>query len=288
VSWFSRGKTPPEKASRRNVPEGVFIKCEECGEMLYSAEFESAFRVCSKCGKHHSLSANRRIDLLVDQGTFVEFDANLQTTDPLKFRDTKKYRDRIKAAEKLSGAREAVLSGSGRINGWGVELAVFEFSFLAGSMGAVAGEKIARSIERAVSNKSALVIVSCSGGARMQEGTVSLMQMGKTSTMLAVLGEEGLPYISVLTHPTTGGVTASFAMLGDIIIAEPNALICFAGPRVIEQTIRQTLPEGFQTSEFLLEHGFVDYIAKRLELKDTISTMIKHMSAGMVEGNRGK
>lgn len=288
MSWFGRGKSPPEKASRRNVPEGVFIKCEGCGEMLYSAEFESAFRVCLKCGKHHSLSANRRIDLLVDQGTFVECDANLHTTDPLNFRDTKKYRDRIKAAEKLSGAREAVLSGSGRINGWGVELAVFEFSFLAGSMGAVAGEKIARSIERAVSNKSALVIVSCSGGARMQEGTVSLMQMGKTSTMLAVLGEEGLPYISVLTHPTTGGVTASFAMLGDIIIAEPNALICFAGPRVIEQTIRQTLPEGFQTSEFLLEHGFVDYIAKRLELKDTISTMMKHMSAGMAEGNRGK
>jgi acetyl-CoA carboxylase carboxyl transferase subunit beta len=288
MSWFGRGKTPPEKASRRNVPEGVFIKCEGCGEMLYGAEFDLAFRVCSKCGKHHTLSANRRIELLVDQGTFVEYDAELQTTDPLKFRDTKKYRDRIKAAEKLSGAREAIKTGSGRMNGWGVELAAFEFAFLAGSMGAVVGEKIARSIERAIANKSALVIVSCSGGARMQEGTISLMQMGKTSAMLAALGEAGLPYISVLTHPTTGGVTASFAMLGDVIIAEPNALICFAGPRVIEQTIRQTLPEGFQTSEFLLEHGFVDYIARRFELKDTIATMIKHMSAGMSGENRGE
>ena len=287
MSWFGRGKTPPEKSEGRSVPEGVFVKCEGCDEMLYSAEFESAFRVCSKCGRHHSLSANRRIDLLVDEGTFVEHDANLHTTDPLKFRDTKKYKDRIKAAEKVSGAKEAIKCGSGKINGWGVELAVFDFSFLAGSMGAVVGEKIARSIERAIENRAALIIVSCSGGARMQEGTISLMQMGKTSTMLAALGEAGLPYISVPTHPTTGGVTASFVMLGDVIVAEPNALIGFAGARVIEQTIRQTLPEGFQRSEFLLEHGFVDYIAKRPELKDTLSTMIKHMSAGMSEENRG-
>ena len=288
MSWFTSSKVPLDKeSSKRGVPEGVFVKCEECGDMIYSAEFEEDFRVCKKCGKHHPISAARRIELLLDEGTFIEKDRNLQSTDPLKFKDTKKYKDRVKIAEKLSGEKEAIVCGSGRMNGWLVETAVFEFGFMAGSMGSVVGEKIARSADRAVENKCPLITVSCSGGARMQEGTFSLMQMAKTSSGVAILHEAGLPFISVITHPTTGGVTASFVMLGDVIIAEPKALICFAGQRVIEQTIRQKLPEGFQTSEFLLEHGFLDLILTRSELKGTITNLIRHMSAAIPPENRG-
>ncbi len=286
MSWFSRGKSPIGKIGKRIFPEGVFIKCEGCGDTIYSSDFEKDFRVCAKCGKHHVLPAYRRIELLLDEGTFEEKDENLQSTDPLKFRDTKKYRDRLKSAERASGTSEAVVCGSGKMNGWAVELCAFEFAFMGGSMGSVAGEKMVRAIERAVERKCPVVIVACSGGARMQEGTNSLMQMAKTSASLALLGEAGLPFISVLTHPTTGGVTASFAMLGDVIIAEPEALICFAGPRVIEQTIRQTLPEGFQRSEFLLDHGFLDMITPRAELKSTISSLIKHMSTAIPLENR--
>ncbi|MDH5542716.1 MAG: acetyl-CoA carboxylase, carboxyltransferase subunit beta [Nitrospinota bacterium] len=289
MSWFTSGKAPLDKgSSKRGVPEGVFVKCEDCGDMIYSADFEDGFRVCKKCGKHHPISAAKRIELLIDKGTFKEYDENLQSTDPLKFKDTKKYKERVKIAEKVSGVKEAIVCGTGRMNGWLVEMSVFEFGFLAGSMGSVVGEKIARSVERAVENRSPLITVSCSGGARMQEGTFSLMQMAKTSSGMAILHEAGLPFISVITHPTTGGVTASFAMLGDVIIAEPKALICFAGPRVIEQTIRQKLPEGFQTSEFLLEHGFLDLILNRSELKGTITNLIRHMSAAIPPENRGE
>lgn len=286
MSWFTRKKAPLGKTEKRSgVPEGLFIKCDECGEMIYAAEFETAWRVCKKCGRHHTLPARRRIMLLIDDGTFVERDDQLMPVDVLRFKDTKKYRDRLKAAQKESGEMDAIVCGSGRLAGWAVEIASFEFDFMGGSMGSVVGEKITRAIERAVARKCAVVIVSCSGGARMQEGSFSLMQMAKTSAALAQLGEAGLPYFSVLAHPTAGGVTASFAMLGDVIIAEPDALICFAGPRVIEQTIRQKLPEGFQRSEFLKDRGFVDVIAKRDEMKNLIAGQLKHMSTKMPPEN---
>ncbi len=282
MSWFTRKKIPLGKSEKRGgVPEGLFLKCEGCGEMIYAAEFEANFRVCKKCGKHHTLPARRRIMLLLDEGSFTEADAGMGAVDVLKFKDTKRYRDRIKSAQKESGEMDAIVCGSGRLSGFPVEIAAFEFSFMGGSMGAVVGEKITRTVERAIRNRSAVIVVSTSGGARMQEGSFSLMQMAKTSAALAELEEAKLPYFSVLQHPTTGGVTASFAMLGDIIIAEPEALICFAGPRVIEQTIRQKLPEGFQKSEFLLEHGFVDMIVKRDEMKGVIATLLKHMSPSM-------
>ncbi|MBI3795078.1 MAG: acetyl-CoA carboxylase carboxyltransferase subunit beta [Nitrospinae bacterium] len=286
MTWYNREKTPLGKGEKRGVPEGLFVKCEGCGEMMYAGEFEASWRVCKKCGKHHTLPSRRRIGLLVDGGTFVERDEAMQAMDVLKFKDTKKYRDRIKSAQKQSGEMDAIICGEGRMNGWRVELAAFEFGFMGGSMGVVVGEKIARAAERAVKNGCPLIIVSCSGGARMQEGTFSLMQMAKTSVAVEEMHEAKLPYISVLAHPTAGGVTASFAMLGDVIIAEPEALICFAGPRVIEQTIRQKLPEGFQRSEFLLDHGFVDVISKRADLKNVITSLIGHMSANIQQENR--
>jgi len=286
LSWFSKGKIPLSSSAKRGVPEGVFIKCERCGETLYGADFDKVFRTCTKCGKHHPITARQRAELLLDEDTFKEKDNSLKSVDPLKFRDTKKYKDRLKSAEKLSGESEAILCGSGKMNGWVVELCCFEFRFMAGSMGSVVGEKIARAVDRALKKKCPLIIVACSGGARMQEGTHSLMQMAKTSSAIAQLSEAGLPFYSILTHPTTGGVTASFAMLGDVIIAEPDALICFAGPRVIEQTIRQTLPEGFQRSEFLMEHGFLDMIVERGDLKETLTKLISHMSASIPSANR--
>lgn len=254
--------------------------------MLVSADFEKSFLVCNKCGRHHILSASKRIELLIDEGTFHERDTNLRSTDPLKFRDSKKYRDRLKSAQKSSGASEAVICGSGKMSGYEVEVCIFEFGFMGGSMGAVAGEKITRGAERAKEKKCPFITVSCSGGARMQEGLFSLMQMAKTASALSELGEARLPYISVLAHPTAGGVTASFAMLGDVILAEPEALICFAGPRVIEQTIKQKLPEGFQRSEFVLKRGFLDRIVKRDELKKTIVTFIKHMGYAIPPENK--
>ncbi|MBI5177888.1 MAG: acetyl-CoA carboxylase carboxyltransferase subunit beta [Nitrospinae bacterium] len=288
MSWFKKEKTPLSQGGKKRggVPEGLFLKCEGCGEMVYAGEFEAAWRVCKKCGKHHTLPSRRRILLLIDENTFNEQDVAIQALDTLKFRDTKKYRDRIKSAQKESGEYDAIVCGGGKLNGWEVEIAAFEFGFMGGSMGVVVGEKITRAAERARKRKCPLIVVSCSGGARMQEGTFSLMQMAKTSAAIAEMNEAGLPYFSVLAHPTAGGVTASFAMLGDVIIAEPDALICFAGPRVIEQTIRQKLPEGFQRSEFLLEHGFVDVIVKRDELKNTLTTFIKHMSTKIPDHNR--
>ncbi len=285
AGWFSRTKRPQEISSKHGVPEDLFVKCKGCGEMLTRNDFESSFRVCRKCGKHHTLPARRRIDLLMDENTFKEYDMNVQTTDPLKFRDSEKYKDRLKSAQRSSGETEAVICGEGKLNGRKLEICAFEFGFMGGSMGSAVGEKITRGAERALKKKCPLIIVSCSGGARMQEGAYSLMQMAKTSCALAELGEAGLPYISVLAHPTAGGVTASFAMLGDVIMVEPEALICFAGPRVIEQTIRQKLPEGFQRAEFLLEHGFADMIVKRDEMKERVATLLKHMSAAVAPEN---
>ncbi|GMT41656.1 MAG: acetyl-coenzyme A carboxylase carboxyl transferase subunit beta [bacterium] len=288
ASWFTRKKGPLSKSSKRSMPEGIFIKCGGCGEMLVSTDLEKNFRVCRKCGKHHTLSARGRIELLIDEGSFIEHDAGLSSIDPLKFRDTAKYKERLKNAQKAAGSKEAVICGGGKMNGYEVEICAFEFGFMGGSMGSAVGEKITRGVERAKGKRCPIIIVSCSGGARMQEGAFSLMQMAKTASALAVFGEMGLPYISVLAHPTAGGVTASFAMLGDVILAEPEALICFAGPRVIEQTIKQKLPDGFQCSEFLLEHGFLDRIVKRDELKKTITIFIKHMSGAIPSYNLPK
>ncbi len=276
VSWFRRRPPRPEKSDRKKtaVPEGLWIKCNNCGEIVYSKEIDRNLKVCPKCDYHFRISARERIDLLVDPGSFDEFDSLMKNEDPLGFKDSKKYRDRIKAAVKKTGLNSAVVCGICTIDGIEAVLTVFDFSFLGGSMGSVVGEKITRAIEKAVEKKCGLIIVSSSGGARMQEGALSLMQMAKTSVALAKMRSEGLPFISVLTDPTTGGVTASFAMLGDVNIAEPKALIGFAGPRVIQQTIRQDLPDGFQRSEFVLEHGMVDAIVTRRELKGTLSTLL--------------
>lgn len=276
VTWFRRRSSRPERSDRRKVavPEGMWTKCNNCGEIVYSKEIERNLKVCPKCDYHFRITARERIDLLVDSGSFEEFNSRIESRDPLQFKDSQKYPDRIKAAIKKTGLTEAVVSGLCAIGGQKTVLTVFDFFFLGGSMGSAVGEKIARAIEKAVEERCGLVIVSSSGGARMQEGVLSLMQMAKTSANLAKLRRLRLPFISVLTDPTTGGVTASFAMLGDVILAEPKALIGFAGPRVIEQTIRQELPEGFQRSEFLLEHGMADRIVTRKELKSTIAFLL--------------
>lgn len=279
MGWFSRAKAPKpsiEDAERSQLPDDIWTKCPECSAILYTKELRRTFGVCLKCNYHFRLTAQQRIPLLIDRHSFVELDANLRPADPLNFRDTKKYKERIKKAEKTSGSAEAVITGRGRILNIAVMLGVFEFSYLGGSMGSVVGEKLARMIEVGRDEKRPVIIVSASGGARMQEGIFSLMQMAKVSAALARLGQAHIPYISVLTDPTTGGVAASFAMLGDIILAEPRALIGFAGPRVIEQTIRQRLPEGFQRSEFLLEHGMVDRIVERAQLRDEIALILKN------------
>ena len=277
ASWFRKRSSRPERSDTRKVmvPEGLWIKCNNCGGIVYSKEIERNLKVCPKCDYHFRITARERIDLLVDPGTFEEFDALMQSEDPLGFRDSQKYRDRIKAAVKKTGLKEAVVSGVCTLDGVKIILVVFDFFFLGGSMASVVGEKVTRGIERAVEEGCGLVVIPSSGGARMQEGVLSLMQMAKTSAALARMRRERLPFISVLTDPTTGGVTASFAMLGDVNLAEPRALIGFAGPRVIEQTIRQELPEGFQRSEFLLEHGMIDKIVSRKELKNTIVTLLR-------------
>lgn len=279
MGWFSRAKAPKpslEEAERSQLPDDIWTKCPECSAILYTKELRKTFGVCLKCSYHFRLTAAQRIPLLADRHSFVELDAHLHAADPLNFRDTKKYKERIKKAEKSSGASEAVVTGRARILNVPVMLGVFEFTFLGGSMGSVVGEKLARMIEVGREEKRPVIIVSASGGARMQEGILSLMQMAKVSAALARLGQSRIPYISVLTDPTTGGVAASFAMLGDVILAEPKALIGFAGPRVIEQTIRQKLPEGFQRSEFLLEHGMLDRIVTRAQMRDEIALILKN------------
>jgi acetyl-CoA carboxylase carboxyl transferase subunit beta len=277
MAWFKRVRkpiAPPEKASR--VPEGLWVKCPECAQAIYNKDLIANLHVCPKCSHHFRLGALDRLRMLFD-GEWQEYDEGLFSTDPLNFIDTKPYTQRLKAAVEATGMKDAVVCATGRIDGMETSVAAMEYGFIGGSMGVVVGEKITRAIERALDRKLPVVIVSCSGGARMMEGILSLMQMAKVSAALARLDRAGLPYISVLTDPTTGGVTASFAMLGDVNIAEPKALIGFAGPRVIEQTIRQKLPEGFQRSEFLLQHGMLDLVVDRREMKATIARLLRFM-----------
>ena len=277
MTWFKREKKPMEAHDQRRVmTEGLWIKCSGCKEPLWKKDLEGNFQVCPKCNHHYKISSYDRISLLMDAG-WTEHDASLYSTDPLDFKAIKPYKDTIKSLPEKVGVLEAVVNVQGTMEGIPVVLSSMEYNFIGGSMGSVVGEKITRSIERSLESHSALVVVSCSGGARMQEGALSLMQMAKISSALARLDQKRLPYISVLTDPTTGGVTASFAMLGDMNIAEPGALIGFAGPRVIEQTIRQKLPEGFQRSEFLLEHGMIDAIVHRKEMKAFIGRSLKFL-----------
>ena len=277
MAWFRKKKALTASIEKKNVqvPEGVWTKCKNCQEIIYAKEVQRNLNVCPKCDYHLRIGARERIDLILDEGTFVEMDAKMRSVDFLDFKDTKKYKDRIKAAVKKAGDGDAVICGEGNLDGLPVVVAVFDFSFMGGSMGSVVGEKITRVIEKGLDTNAPVLIFSSSGGARMQESIMSLMQMAKTSAALAKLKAAGVPFISVLTDPTTGGVTASFAMLGDLNIAEPRALIGFAGPRVIEQTIRQTLPEGFQRSEYLLEHGMIDMIIPRKEMKQKLSQLLR-------------
>ncbi len=279
VNWLQKimnpaGRVPQPHIGKGSVPEGVWGKCDGCAAMLYRPELERNLMVCPKCGHHHALPARTRLRTLLDEGAGEELWAGMEPVDPLKFRDSKKYRDRIVAAQKKSGTKDALVVMDGRLKGRPLVAAAFEFAYMGGSMGSVVGEKFTRAAERALAKHSALVCFSATGGARMQEALFSLMQMAKTSAALARLRNAGVPYVSVLTNPTTGGVSASLAMLGDINIGEPRALIGFAGPRVIEQTVRETLPEGFQRSEFLLEHGALDLIVDRREMRDKLAELL--------------
>lgn len=279
MAWFKKARkpiAPPEQGSR--VPEGLWVKCQQCAQAIYSKDLLANLNVCPKCAYHFGLSANDRLRMLFDADWQV-YDSDLASNDPLGFRDSKRYTDRLKAGLAATGHKDAVVVASGQLDGINTVIASMEYGFIGGSMGGVVGEKITRAVEHALASRQPLIIVSRSGGARMQEGVLSLMQMAKVSAALARLDRAGVPFISVLTDPTTGGVTASYAMLGDLNIAEPKALIGFAGPRVIEQTIRQKLPEGFQRSEFLLEKGFLDMVVDRRELKATIARALRFMRA---------
>ena len=281
MAWFKKVRKPIEPPpDKSRVPEGLWVKCPACGQAIYNKDLAASLNVCAKCGHHLRLSATERLRTLFD-GEWVEHDSGLASTDPLQFTDTKPYRTRLDASIIATGLKDAVITATGRIGGVECAVAAMEYGFIGGSMGVVVGEKITRVIERAIAARIPVVIVSCSGGARMMEGTLSLMQMAKISAALARLDRARLPYISILTDPTTGGVTASFAMLGDVNIAEPRALIGVAGPRVIEQTIRQKLPEGFQRSEFLVEHGMLDLVVDRRELKDVLVRVLRFGGAGL-------
>ena len=274
MTWWKRDKQsiePPDEADRHVRTEGLWIKCDGCGQIIWRKTLEEGAQVCPKCGYHFRIDAVTRLKLLFDNAEYEEFDESLVSTDPLQFFDSKSYTTRLEAMRESTSLPDAIVSAGGLLHGRRVYICALELKFIGGSMGSVVGEKITRAIERSIAHKAPIVVISASGGARMQEGAVSLMQMAKISAAFMRLDEARIPYISVLTDPTTGGVTASFAMLGDLNIAEPGALIGFAGPRVIEQTIRQKLPEGFQTSEFLLEHGFLDAVVKRTEMKDYVS-----------------
>ncbi len=275
MDWFKRKKEVLKSVERKEIPDGLWIKCEECGEIIYKKELEKKLYVCPKCDFHFRIGSYDYIDILLDSNTFEEFNQHISSSDPLRFKDSKKYSEKYQSAVKKTGLKEAVVTGRGKLDGQDIVIAFMDFSFLGGSMGSVVGEKVSRAISVALEEKKPLIIISSSGGARMHEGVLSLMQMAKTSAKLGMLADQGLPFISVLTNPTTGGTTASYAMLGDIHIAEPGALIGFAGPRVIKQTIGQDLPPGFQRAEFLLEHGFIDVIIHRNELKNHISGMLK-------------
>jgi acetyl-CoA carboxylase carboxyl transferase subunit beta len=281
MSWLDKIpqkiKRVVDSAQKKNVPEGLWSKCDSCLTVLYKTDLDSNLEVCPKCSHHNRIGARSRLNQLLDAEDRVEIGANVEPIDPLKFKDSKSYADRIKAAQKEGGEKDALVVMQGKILGVDVVVAAFEFKFMGGSMGAVVGERFVRGVDAAIKNKAAFICISASGGARMQEGLLSLMQMAKTSAALTKLANAGLPYISVLTDPTMGGVSASFAMLGDVIIAEPNALIGFAGPRVIEQTVRETLPEGFQRAEFLVEHGAVDLIIDRREMRQRLANILSNL-----------
>ena len=286
MSWFDRLIPPKIKgvgvAARRGVPQGLWRKCDQCNAVLYGADLDRSLQVCPKCGHHMRLSARARLQGFFDDSSFQEIGSKIRSVDALRFRDSKRYRDRLVEAQKRSEETEALLAGSGLMNGIPVTAVAFEFSFLGGSMGSAVGEKFVRAANEALDKRSPLVCFSASGGARMQEGLFSLMQMAKTAASLNRLRKASIPYISVLTDPTMGGVSASLAMLGDLILAEPHALIGFAGPRVIEQTVRETLPEGFQQSEFLLEHGALDMVVERQELRAVISQALETLGFGPI------
>jgi len=282
MAWFKKTRKPiasstAEKPSR--VPEGLWIKCPGCTQLIYNKDLEESLNVCPKCAYHFRISAAERLRALFDGGRYSEHFPNLISTDPLKFTDTKPYRQRLKNTIADIGLKDAIIVATGKLDDLDVVVAAMEYKFIGGSMGVVVGEKIARAIEMALERRQPVIVISCSGGARMMEGALSLMQMAKVSAALARLDRARLPFISILTDPTTGGVTASFAMLGDLNIAEPKALIGFAGPRVIEQTIRQKLPDGFQRSEFLVEHGMLDLVVDRRELKSTLARALRFMRA---------
>jgi acetyl-CoA carboxylase carboxyl transferase subunit beta len=282
MAWFKKTRKPiasatAEKPSR--VPEGLWIKCPGCAQLIYKNDLEQNLNVCPKCAHHFRITSAERLRALFDGGKYIEYYTDLTSTDPLQFTDTKPYRERLQKTIQTTGMKDACVVATGQIDGLEIVVAAMEYQFIGGSMGVVVGEKITRAIEMAIERRQPAVVVSCSGGARMMEGALSLMQMAKVSAALARLDRARLPFISILTDPTTGGVTASFAMLGDLNIAEPKALIGFAGPRVIEQTIRQTLPEGFQRSEFLLEHGMLDLIVDRRDMKAVLSRTLRFMRA---------
>lgn len=275
MDWFRRVKKSLLSNEKKQVPDNLWVKCDGCEEIIYKKELSKNLHVCYKCGYHFRIDSVTYIEMLLDESSIEEFNTNLRSVDPLDFKASKKYSDQLKSARQKTGMEDAVRTVIGRLDSHKIVLAVMDFSFIGGSMGSVVGEKIARAIDRAREEKLPLMIISSSGGARMMEGAYSLMQMAKTSAKLSQFAEEGLPFISLLTHPTTGGVTASFSMLGDFILAEPGALIGFAGPRVIKQTIGQDLPEGFQRAEFLLDKGFVDRVVERKNLKSEITEILE-------------
>jgi acetyl-CoA carboxylase carboxyl transferase subunit beta len=276
--WFRKPKYTILAPKKKDMPDGLWTKCQSCGEIVYNKKLEENFKVCPKCDYHFQMNAWERVKMLADTDTFQEYDRDMKSIDPLKFNDSKSYAERLSEAQEKTGLAEAVITGEMIIEGAPVVIGILDFSFMGGSMASVVGEKVTRAIERARERRLPLIMVCSSGGARMQEGILSLMQMSKTSAALGLFAEDSLPYIAVLTNPTTGGVSASFASLGDIVIAEPKALIGFAGPRVIKQTIQQELPPGFQTAEFLLEHGMIDMIIRRPELKLTLAKLIRFLT----------
>jgi acetyl-CoA carboxylase carboxyl transferase subunit beta len=283
VTWFKKGeeaeKEGKEKREELKLSDEFWVKCNSCKEMIYRRVIERNLQVCPKCNYHFQIPGRKRIECLIDPGTFIEYDTDLVSGDPLEFKDTKRYIHRIKESREATGHNDAISCGEGKIKGQPVLIGIFEFSFMGGSLGSVVGEKITRLIERGIEKKTGVVIFCASGGARMQEGILSLMQMAKTSAALARLHEARIPYLSVLTDPTTGGVSASIAMLGDVIIAEPKAMIGFAGPRVIKETIRAELPEGFQRAEYLLQHGMIDLIVERKDLRQTLASLLEMLRA---------
>jgi acetyl-CoA carboxylase carboxyl transferase subunit beta len=276
MAWFRRSKASiTGETQRKDQPDGLWTKCESCGEIIHRTQLEQQMYTCPKCNFHFRIGSKEYVSILLDDKSFKEMDKKMRSTDPLQFTDTKRYKDRIRDTIAKTGINDAVRTGTGKLNGMDVVFACMDFSFIGGSMGSVVGEKVGRAIDQARKDKVPLIIISASGGARMMEGALSLMQLAKTNSKLALLAEEGVPYVSIMTDPTTGGITASFAMLGDFNVAEPGALIGFAGPRVIKQTIGKDLPPGFQRSEFQVEHGFVDLVVHRKEMKEMLSKILK-------------